>query len=470
MRLQWKSLLDKLPSGIAVINSDGYIVYSNALLSEFSTKEYCSIRPKKRKLKVNEYFDQSLIFKDGKSLTEILSDENNMGPNIGDLLGANGEKAKIIEVEWFPMKFDSMDCKVLKLKNVSEREELHKQVVEQKYLKLLLASVTHDLRTPLNGISGMLELIEQEPLSEAGNKYLQVARNTTNLALYLVNDLLDFSQIEAHSFKLAYENVEISKVIEECKLLYENEYTKKGLYLTSEYDSSVPASISIDKSRYKQILLNLISNAYKFTPVGGVKIYVRFDESQNLLITAVEDSGVGLKPENISNLFKLYTKLDDHNSLNPKGVGLGLTICKKIVEQHGGTITVESEYGKGTIFEFSVKCKDVQSTYTETDKNQTIRLIQKSPHPKKVRALRNQVCLSENLKSDTNRVIQQIPDNCAYGKILVVDDTDTNLLILQAFCKASGISMDAVFLYFILNKGKKRTRSHRKNTHSSYPM
>jgi len=451
-------MLDKLPQGLAIVDQEGNMVYTNAAIMEYSAQESCSLPNRHRSIKVDEFFNRHLTFKDGKTIKDLIQTQKPDEPLVGEAHNENGERKMSVEVDWFSIRFDAVDCKSIILKNMTAIEELQQKKIEEKYLRLLLASVTHDLRTPLNGIYGMLELLDQEQLSWTAVKYLKVAKNTTQLALYLVHDLLDFSQIEANSFSLAYEDAEISAVIDECLALYENEYNKKGLFLNVEYDNSIPFQITIDKSRYKQVLLNLLSNAYKFTTKGGVTIYVSFRSSDGYLITAVTDTGVGIRPENMSKLFKIYTKFEDSHGLNPKGVGLGLTICKKIVEQHGGTITCQSQVDKGTTFTFTVKTHDEMKPRHEEEK-----ITPKKYVPDPVKAVSpisinriNSAKKFDNKNGIVSEKIDEEPHDC--NRILIVDDNDTNLMALRGFSKAAGINAVSVFFNAFIKKGTKWIR------------
>eukprot|EP01022_Parablepharisma_sp_SALTPOND_P002698 TRINITY_DN110_c0_g2_i1.p2 TRINITY_DN110_c0_g2~~TRINITY_DN110_c0_g2_i1.p2 ORF type:complete len:322 (-),score=41.76 TRINITY_DN110_c0_g2_i1:1710-2675(-) len=237
------------------------------------------------------------------------------------------------------------------LQDQSSFEKLKK--LEEKYQRLYLASVVHDIRTPLNGILGMLDIINEI----AGNspevkKYINVARGSANLLLFLTYDITDLSQIEANMIAIAEERFSPETVVEECAQLLKFNFDRKGISLKIEVAADVPKTIFSDKNRFKQILLNLLGNALKFTFKGEVKVSLKHAENQ--LITEVKDTGVGIKEEDMPKLFRLFGRVQENSQINPTGVGLGLTICKKLSERLGGGIKAESVFGQGSTFTFSI--------------------------------------------------------------------------------------------------------------------
>ncbi len=210
-----------------------------------------------------------------------------------------------------------------------------------------MASVTHELRNPLNGILGMLDLLEDGLSGGEYKGFLRVAKNTSLLLLNLINDILDFSQMEADSLRIANQMFLLPGVIEECINIVMFQIQKKNLSLKLRLPRNFPKYIISDKNRYKQILLNLLSNAIKFTSDGMIRIDVTYEYEAALVRSTVSDTGIGISPKEQTHLFKLYGKLDSSKGMNLQGVGLGLTICKQLAEKMGGEITLKSEEGKG---------------------------------------------------------------------------------------------------------------------------
>ena len=216
-----------------------------------------------------------------------------------------------------------------------------------------VANVSHELRTPLNMITGFAEMILQSPHSYGGNippallADLEVIhRNAEHLA-DLINDVLDLSQIEADQMPLMKEHVAFRDIVDTAVLAVRPLYESKGLYLHTDLPADLP-QVFCDPTRVREVLLNLLSNAGRFTERGGVRLHIHHADGE-ILIT-VTDTGRGIEPKDMGKLFQPFQQLDSSIRRQYGGTGLGLSISKGFVELHGGTITVESQPGAGTTF------------------------------------------------------------------------------------------------------------------------
>ena len=263
------------------------------------------------------------------------------------------DEETIFSIKLLKTKFQGKSCKTVILQDVTAFDKLVK--LDEKYQKLYVASIVHDIRTPLNGIMGMLEMLRGEHNPEDEKLYLSVAMMTCKLLLFLTHDITDYSQMEANKFKANNTKVNVREVVEETMQLLAFNFEKKKIARTSEISDSVPRNVCIDKNRYMQILLNLLGNALKFTFQGHVKITVDYDSHNDILITAVRDTGIGIREEELPRLFKMFGKLESGEAHNPQGVGFGLAICKRLSESLGGYISVMSKFGFGSTFTFGVK-------------------------------------------------------------------------------------------------------------------
>lgn len=228
--------------------------------------------------------------------------------------------------------------------------------VQEKHQRVYLASVVHDIRTPLNGILGMIEMIEEVVKDSSVSHFISAARASAKLLLFLTYDITDFSQIEAGIITINQMSWQPEQIVDEIIQLLEFSFQRKGIQLSKCVSANVPQMILSDKNRYMQILLNLIGNALKFTFRGHVLIKLEYSTDSDWLITSVEDTGIGVKEEDLPNLFRLFGKIKDNANINPTGVGMGLMICKRLTELMGGVIKVTSVYNIGTTFTFSIKC------------------------------------------------------------------------------------------------------------------
>ena len=211
-----------------------------------------------------------------------------------------------------------------------------------------LATMSHEMRTPLNGILGMAALLIDTHLSPEQTTYARAVKTSGESLLALIDDLLDFSKIEAGHLELRRLPVDLPALIEEVVELMAPRAHAKGIEMVASIDPDIPGEVRGDATRIRQILMNLVSNAVKFTDRGGVVVRAR--RYGGNLALCVEDTGVGIPAGALSRIFNEFEQVDQHNLKRPAGTGLGLAITKRLVEAMGGGVAVESEAGKGSIF------------------------------------------------------------------------------------------------------------------------
>ena len=269
-----------------------------------------------------------------------------------------------------------------KLKETKEllTESLYKEGIANKAKSIFLASMSHEIRTPMNGIIGMTEILKQTKLTEIQYEYLEVIGVSAESLLTLINDILDFSKIEADKIELENIDISVSDIVSNVGDILRSKIISSNLEMITFVDTSIPTVLQGDPVRIQQILLNLATNAIKFTDTGD--IYIGFTKGEEVdgkvnIICEVRDSGIGISEENQQKLFKAFSQADASTTRKYGGTGLGLAISKKLTEQMGGTIKVESELGKGSTFIFDL--------WLNISKNQTI--IHEIKNPEKFRIL-----------------------------------------------------------------------------------
>lgn len=280
-----------------------------------------------------------------------------------------------------------------------------------------LSKMSHEIRTPINAINGMTEMILREANQQEVLDYAHDVKSSSNMLLALVNDVLDFSKIEAGKMELNIVSYRPAEIIHDVEVMMRSRATDKGLEFNLAVDSKLPSELRGDDVRIKQIIVNIVSNAVKYTKEGRINFEVSFDlagDKTGNLRVLVRDTGRGIKKENMDTLFDSFKRFDEVQNVGIEGTGLGLSITKQFVELMNGTIKVESEYGVGSCFEISIPQEIEDATPIG------------------------------EYGTGRKREVAAYSENCVYPgvKILVVDDTKMNLKVFTALLKKTQIEVD----------------------------
>ena len=236
-----------------------------------------------------------------------------------------------------------------------------------------LSTMSHEIRTPMNAIVGMTEILLREEHTSQTREYLNNIKSSGNALLSIINDILDFSKIESGKMEIVEDKYEPMSVFHDLSMIFHNRIADKKVELLYEIDPKMPNKLHGDAQRIRQVILNLMNNAIKFTDRGFVKLKVEvnpMDEENVELYIKIQDSGQGIKEEDIGKLFGSFIQVDSLRNHHKEGSGLGLAICKQLVELMNGTIGVESVYGKGSTFSFKIPQKIVdtkEAAHLKTD-------------------------------------------------------------------------------------------------------
>ncbi len=310
-------------------------------------------------------FGSIILWRFGKTITEPV---NRIVKNSQKIVEGNyqfqAEEESVLEFQKITNVLN------LAIRAIDERDTELKQQIQRAESATsakshFVSSMSHEIRTPLNAIIGLTELVLEGPLDEETNENLTIVKLSADSLLSIINDILDFSKIEAGKLELESIRFEMLETLEECEKILGLIAKKKQVQLKMIYPKNSSLVFIGDPLRLKQILLNLLNNAIKFTPAEGevsLKISLaEVKEDSTLVRFEVKDNGIGIEKSKLINLFEPFSQEDQSTTRKYGGTGLGLSITKKIITQMNGVIGIESELGVGSLFWFQVRFQNTKS-------------------------------------------------------------------------------------------------------------
>jgi len=330
------------------------------------------------------------------------------------------------EVSSFVVAFADVDDEIRRLQKFQQELENAKNRAEEANLakSSFLANMSHEIRTPINAIMGMNEMILRESTDGQTRSYSEDIKGASQMLLSIINDILDFSKIEAGKMEIVEARYDLGSVLNDVVTMASVKAEQKGLQLLVDVDESIPSLMVGDSVRIQQVMLNLLNNAVKYTESGKVDFKVRVESRRRdpkygeivEICIRVEDTGIGIREQDLSRLFKSFQRLDLVQNRAIEGTGLGLAITSKLVEFMHGTISVSSVYGKGSTF--------------------TVRLPQIVVNSSPIGNVRQHYL---DAKKQSEQKVEQMTAPSA--KVLVVDDNSMNLRVAQHLLKFSKIQV-----------------------------
>lgn len=338
---------------------------------------------------------------------------------------SEGEKSVVVVMEDVTELNELRDAqKALdKIKKLNHEYEIAKNeaIRANEAKSLFLSNMSHEIRTPINAVLGMNEMILRECTDEQLLSYAANIQSSGKTLLFLINDILDMSKIESGKMEIVEVEYSLANLMMDLWNVIFLRAQEKGLTLKFSLDETTPQTLYGDDVRIKQIVTNLLTNAVKYTPQGGMEMCVAYEktgEEQLNLIISVKDTGMGIKEEDMGKLFENFQRLDEEKNRNIEGTGLGMNITMSLLKLMDGDMKVESEYQKGSVFTVTIPQKIISQE--PAGSFEEIRSSREQGHKKKQQGF-------------------EAPD----ARVLVVDDNDMNRIVFQSLLKRTKMNIVA---------------------------
>ncbi|MDF3001393.1 MAG: response regulator, partial [Bacillota bacterium] len=408
-RKLYNTIVENFEGGIAILDKDYRFDYVTT-----GYKEIMGISPLNPIGKTpRETFDQQI--------SEIIEERTMSEPSgEGQVDLYIGNKKKSIFYNYFTIEDERGNSKYIHIIRDNTKTEdlqlqLRKQLKEINFYSQakdsFIANISHEIKTPINAILGMVHFLKSTRLSQNQKELLRKIETSSDILLTIISDVLDLSKIKNNSLSLYPSDFSLEGAIKNVEDMFSSQLTNRGIRWWTEYNFNPSLCLHLDKTRFVQVLVNLINNASKFTDRGYIKLSVETlseNEDTVLLQFCIEDTGIGIAEKDISKLFREFEQLENHLTKQHQGTGLGLFICKNIIESMDGRMWVKSTKGQGSKFYFSLPAK-------------------KSLDPR---------------LSAASGIVSKIPLNGGGGKALVVEDTDINAEVAVRLLREVNITCD----------------------------
>jgi signal transduction histidine kinase len=337
-------ILDSLPDGIAVTDSELKIKISNQSFSALFNLQTDNRSPDGRNL--TEFLNANRIENSHNDQTDE-ADDWNLPAAVTEIKRQHGESERVLRVARYFLQQNNAKTGQM----VWAIRDITQQKLTERMRDEFLDSATHELRTPLSNIKAYSETLAiSEVLNiEQQKEFCNTINSEATRLARLIDDLLSISNVEAGSMAISRENVEVDRMMREIISTIKPSMSKKNIEFNVTMPQKTLPSLFIDKDKIQVAMVNILGNAAKYTPAGGrVDVFVRLTDEQ--IEFSVEDTGIGVRKEDIPKLFEKFFRCADNDVQNETGTGLGLSLADEVVRLHGGKITIESEYGKGSQF------------------------------------------------------------------------------------------------------------------------
>ena len=396
-------VIDRISEGVIAVDNDGVVQYYNA--------QAAKIYP--------------ILVTEGADTEGLLSDiiktvQEGTTITIGDRIYTPKENTLLYGEESLGKLYALMDDTehYRYMEELEKQKEIADNANEAK--SRFLANMSHEIRTPINAVLGFDEMILRETKEKSIHTYATDIMSAGRTLLSLINDILDFSKVEAEKMEIIPAQYELSSLINDLNNMIKDRATKKGLKFIVDVNAHIPHLLIGDEIRIRQCVMNLLTNAVKYTEKGSVTMGVDFTEVKDdeiCLIFSIEDTGIGMKQEDMEKLFSPYKRIEEKRNRRVEGTGLGMGITRGLLELMGSSLNVQSEYGKGTTVSFAVS----QEVVSRDEIGDYAHRLDEA-----------------NIGETVYRELFHAPN----ARILVVDDTEVNLTVMQNLLKKTKVCID----------------------------
>jgi len=416
---EWKDYIRDIPIGVIIIDIDQdlKVLEWNKAINDLLLKHDLTVPPEavikesmnNMKVKIISYDTTNTQLTESVPILDFISLYKSSSQLSRAFLELDGDR--FIEVRVTKVVRGGKEVPLLTLMDYNLAQKVEKLKAESQSKTLTMSMISHELRTPVNAILGSLESITKHIPAE-GQVHIDLARNSCYMLSYQINDLTDYGKVTDSKLILDKSRIDLEEIVNECISLVS--FQAKGKKLVVEYikNKTSPKTIWANQRRLKQVLLNLLTNAVKFTQKGRIEVISRTTNTEVLI--SVKDTGLGIRETELSKLFTEFGMLDEHRAINANGTGLGLFISKRLVQEMEGKMTVTSIHLKGSEFTVHLPLEPVINTV-------------------------------QTLRGDTTANLQESEFNDSYcdcNKILLVDDTEINIFVIRGLLKQVALNCD----------------------------
>ena len=329
-------------------------------------------------------------------------------------------------------------------------EQRYSAEEENRMKSKFLSSMSHEIRTPMNAIIGMADVALREDMNDDLRKYIRIIKSSSTGLLEIINDILDLSKIEAGKVNIIEEDYTTQSLTEDITAIINARNTEKKVPIYYHIQENMPHILRGDVVRLKQVMLNYASNAIKYTDSGQIDVVISCQDTKDgytSLVYTVKDTGTGIREEDMDKLFTMYSQLDPEKNHGKEGTGIGLAISKSFIEKMHGTVSVESTYGKGSSFSFTVPQKIVQQSSTPEQSSKPDSAEAGTGKCEAGTAEAEQTVEEKSITEETRSQHSASTENYGFfatknARILITDDNEINREVLKAILEPFIFAID----------------------------